>query len=76
MTPGPKEYKALFEDDLRGAAILEHLMQAFARPAVSKGGIDAILETFKRAGQRLVLDHIVNQINRANGVDVNEEESQ
>lgn len=73
--PTAAEYKALFEDDKRGAAILEHLIQMFARPAVLKGGIDAVLETYHRDGQRRVIDHIVNQINRAHGVDVNEEES-
>jgi len=72
--PGPKEYAALFEDDTRGAAILEHLTLTFARPAVVKGGIDAVLETYQRDGQRRVLEFIVNQINRAHGVDVNEEE--
>jgi Ni,Fe-hydrogenase maturation factor len=73
-TPGPLEYKALFEDDARGVAILEHLTQAFARPAVVKGGIDAVLETYQRDGQRRVLEFIVNQINRAHGVDVNNQE--
>ena len=71
--PSPAEYKALFEDDRRGAVILEHLMQAFARPAVVTGGIDAVLETYQRAGQRKVLDFIVSQINRASGVQPEEE---
>lgn len=72
--PTPKEYKALFEDDKRGAVILEHLIQVFARPAVVSGGIDAVLTTYQRDGQRRVLEFITSQINRANGVDVNEEE--
>lgn len=67
--PTPKDYKELFEDDRRGAAILEHLIRAFARPAVVSGGIDAVLETYQRDGQRRVLEFITNQINRANGVD-------
>ncbi len=73
--PSPEQYKALFEDDKRGAAILEHLTHTFARPAVVKGGIDAVLETYQRDGQRRVLEFIVNQINRAHGVDVNAEEN-
>ena len=73
-SPTPNEYKALFEDDKRGVAILEHLIQVFARPAVVTGGIDAVLATYQRDGQRRVLDFIHNQVNRANGVDVNEEE--
>lgn len=66
--PTPQDYKDLFEDDRRGAAILEHLIRAFARPAVVSGGIDAVLETYQRDGQRRVLEFITNQINRANGV--------
>lgn len=66
--PTPQDYKDLFEDDRRGAAILEHLIRAFARPAVITGGIDAVLATYQRDGQRRVLEFITNQINRANGV--------
>ena len=73
-TPTPDLYKQVFEDDRRGAAILEHLTQMFARPAVTTGGIDAVLQTYHRDGARRVLEHIVSQINRANGVrDSNEE---
>ena len=73
-TPTPDLYKQVFEDDRRGAAILEHLTQLFARPAVTSGGIDAVLQTYHRDGQRRVLEFIVGQINRANGVkDPNEE---
>lgn len=73
-TPTPDLYKQVFEDDRRGAAILEHLTQLFARPAVTTGGIDAVLQTYHRDGQRRVLEYIVGQINRANGVqDPNEE---
>jgi len=72
--PTPKDYKELFEDDRRGAAILEHLIRAFARPAVVTGGIDAVLATYQRDGQRRVLEFITTQINRANGVDHNQEE--
>lgn len=73
-TPTPDLYKQVFEDDRRGAAILEHLTLMFARPAVTTGGIDAVLQTYHRDGARRVLEHIVTQINRANGVqDPNEE---
>lgn len=64
----PALYKAIFEDDRRGAAILEDLIQRFARPAVTTGGIDAILKTYQRDGMRSVVEHITAQINRANGV--------
>ena len=61
-------YREIFEDDRRGAAILEDLTMRFARPAVTSGGIDAVLQTYHRDGMRRVIEHIVAQINRANGV--------
>ena len=64
----PQTYADIFEDDTRGAAILEDLIARFSRPTVTKGGIDAVLETYHRAGQRSVVDWIVAQINRAHGV--------
>ncbi|MFU1927509.1 hypothetical protein ACLQ9J_04170 [Bordetella hinzii] len=74
MSVEPSVYKEIFEDDRRGAAVLEDLVQRFARPQVSNGGIDAVLKTYERGGMRLVLDFITAQINRANGVpDVNAE---
>lgn len=64
-------YKRVFEDHHEGRLILDALTQQFARPAVVKGGIDAVLETYQRDGQRRVLEFIVSQINRADGVDTN-----
>jgi hypothetical protein len=61
-------YRDVFESDRRGALILEDLVQRFSRPMVTKGGIDAVLQSFARGGERNVVDHIVRQINRANGV--------
>ncbi|WP_028354775.1 hypothetical protein [Bordetella petrii] len=68
MSADPQLYKQIFEDDRRGAAILDELMDRFARPAVTTGGIDAILQTYHRDGMRRVVEFIVSQINRANGV--------
>jgi hypothetical protein len=70
--PSAQEYADLFEVDRRGARILEDLILRFSRPAVNKGGIDAVLQTYERMGQRNVIEFIVNQINRANGVQVDE----
>ena len=50
------------------AAILEDLTRRFARPAVTTGGLDAVLQTYHRDGARRVIEFIVAQINRANGV--------
>jgi hypothetical protein len=70
----PEDYQSLFEHNQLGERILEDLTQKFARPQVTAGGIDAVLQTYERGGMRKVLEHIVNQINRANGVDANAEE--
>lgn len=67
-TPTPDLYRAIFETDQRGAAILDDLIRRFTRPAVTDGGIDAVLKTYERMGMQRVLHHIVGQINRANGV--------
>lgn len=66
--PTPDLYRAIFETDQRGAAILEDLIRRFTKPAVTEGGIDAVLKTYERMGMQRVLHHIVGQINRANGV--------
>lgn len=72
--PTAQDYADLFEIDKRGARILEDLILRFVRPPVSTGGIDAILQTYDRMGQRKPLDFITNQINRAHGVTVLDEE--
>lgn len=68
MSVDPSTYREIFEDDRRGAAVLEDLVARFARPAVTSGGIDAVLQTYQRDGMRRVIDYIVSQVNRANGV--------
>lgn len=69
-------FKRVFEDHHEGRIVLELLIQRFAKNACVVGGIDAILTTYKQAGAREVLDHVVNRINRANGVqaDPNDQE--
>jgi hypothetical protein len=70
--PTAQDYSDLFETDKRGARILEDLLMRFVRPPVTDGGIDAVLKTYERMGQRKPLDFIVSMINRANGVQVEE----
>ena len=72
--PTPDDYRDLFEIDRRGQRILEDLIARFVRPAVTDGGIDAVLKTFERQGQRKPLDFIMQQINRANGAPDNNDE--
>ncbi len=70
--PTPDMFKRVFEDSKEGAAILEYLIRRFCRPAVTKGGIDAILQTFSNDGARQVPEYIVAKINQANGVNQDE----
>ena len=79
LTPEQQDamFKRVFEDHHEGRMCLDLLIQRFAKNAVTVGGIDAILTTYKQAGAREVLDHVVLRINRANGVqDQPEEEAQ
>jgi len=66
--PTPHTYRRIFEDNADGVLILEDLVKRFSQPQVSAGGIDAVLKTYERGGMRKVLDYILGQINRANGV--------
>ncbi|PTS84002.1 hypothetical protein DBR00_11520 [Pseudomonas sp. HMWF032] len=72
MTMTPEQtaamFKRVFEDHHEGRMCLEILIQRFARNAVTVGGIDAVLKTYQQDGSRKVLDHIMNQINIANGL--------
>ena len=60
-----RDYYAIFEADRRGQRVLEDLERRFAlhSGAVTDGGIDAILKTYRGEGQRSVVMHIVNQMN-------------
>ena len=64
----PEMFRELFEEHPTGRVVLEHLIVKFTRPAVTEGGIDAVLTTYLRQGTRIPLDYIVGQINRAHGV--------
>jgi len=63
----PEAYRRIFEDSREGAAILEDLIRRFSH-VQSGSGIDRILNMTEQKGRRDVLDFIVSQINRANGV--------
>lgn len=72
----PSLYADVFEDDLRGAAILEELIQRFSRPAVQEGGIDAVLKTYHRMGARSVVEFIVARINQSRGIEDHDPENE
>jgi len=66
--PTPQDYADIFEVDRRGARVFEDLVRRFYRPPSKAGGIDRILDAHEFIGRRQILDFIANQINRANGV--------
>lgn len=68
MTATVNSYQRLFEQNSDGRAVLEDLMRRFSAPQPFVPGADGERETCFRLGQRAVLDHIINQINLANGV--------
>ncbi|MGK0735951.1 hypothetical protein ACSFCT_04040 [Yokenella regensburgei] len=65
----PADYRRIFEEMPGGQPVLEELTRRFGRAAYVPGGTEGDRETCYRAGQRSVLDFILAQINKADGVD-------
>lgn len=68
MTATSNTYQRLFEQNSDGRDALEDLMRRFSSQQPFVAGADGERETCYRLGQRSVIEYIVNQINRANGV--------
>lgn len=64
----PEDYRRIFEEMPGGPQVMEELTRRFGREAYVKGGTEGDRETCYRAGQRSVLDFILMQINKADGV--------
>lgn len=66
----PQDYQHLFElSGSVGERVLTDLMRRFSTQSTYvKGGHEAERESCFRAGQRSVIERIINQINIANGV--------
>lgn len=64
----PDDYALIFDVNRTGQKILDDLLKRFANKRRGNEGINRILDTFEYQGQRNVLDYIVTQINKANGV--------
>lgn len=62
------DYKVVFEDSMAGQLVLDDLIARFAGQIFVKGGHEGDRETCYRAGKRDVVEYIVKMINRANGV--------
>lgn len=67
-----KIYSEIFEDDKRGVAILEDLINKFGKEPYVAGGLEGARQTDYNAGQNSVVQHIVRKINQARGVTQNE----
>lgn len=63
-----ESYQRLFEQNADGRAVLEDLMRRFSAQPCFIAGADGDRVTCYRLGQRAVIEHVVNQINMANGV--------
>lgn len=59
-------YARLFQDAQDGPDVIDDLKRKFAFSAVTKGGIDGILETYQRDGARRVIEYILSRIKQAN----------
>lgn len=65
--PTDLDYQVLFEQMPGGAQILAELVRRFGVEPYVRGGHEADRETCYRAGQRAVIDYILDRVNKANG---------
>ena len=66
-------YRNLFDLDVNGVRVLEHLTSIFCKSTYVRGGQEAERESCFRAGERSVVEFIIKQINRANDPNYKEE---
>lgn len=63
----PETYRNVFDLDVNGQRVIEHLQLTFANKSTYvRGGQDAERESCFKAGQATVIGFILNQINKAN----------
>ncbi|WP_151813707.1 Bbp19 family protein [Acinetobacter ursingii] len=67
----PSTYRNVFDLDINGQRVLEHLTQVFCRDAYA----DTERETCHRLGQQSVINFILNNVNRANNPDYEESDN-
>lgn len=71
----PETYRNVFDLDINGQRVLDHLELVFAKKSTYvRGGQDAERESCFRAGQAHVIGFIFNQINKANNPEFYKEE--
>ena len=69
----PETYRNVFDMDLNGQRVLEHLTMVFCKEAFVSNDKGGERETCHRLGQQSVINFIVNSINQANNPDYKEE---
>ena len=69
----PETYRNVFDMDLNGQRVLEHLTMVFCKDAFVSNDKGGERETCHRLGQQSVINFIVNSINQANNPNYKEE---
>lgn len=69
----PETYRNVFDMDLNGQRVLEHLTMVFCKEAFVSNDKGGERETCHRLGQQSVINFIVNSINQANNPNYKEE---
>ena len=70
----PETYRNVFDLDVNGQRVIEHLQLTFANKSTYvRGGQDAERESCFKAGQATVIGFILTQINKANDPNYKEE---
>lgn len=73
-TATPETFRNVFDLDLSGQRVIDHLESKFASTSTYvRGGQEAERESCYRAGQASVIGYIFSQINRANNSESSEE---
>ena len=73
-TATPETFRNVFDLDLNGQRVIDHLESKFASTSTYvRGGQEAERESCYRAGQASVIGYIFSQINRANNSESSEE---
>jgi hypothetical protein len=71
----PETYRNVFDLDINGQRVLEHLTMVFCKDAFAPNDKGGERETCYRLGAQSVINHIVNSINQANQPNYKEQDN-
>lgn len=71
----PETYRNVFDLDVNGQRVLEHLTMVFCKDAFAPNDKGGERETCYRLGAQSVINHIVNSINQANQPNYKEQDN-